>query len=198
IPRLIKNCYFIFVLPFSSLARVRGGRLVRSMSESIGEYFNYFAYGSNLLKERIHVQITGAQFVCTGRLSNYELFFAGFGERWKGAAASVRGKQGDEVWGCVWRVPNSFAAELDKQENWYDRKKVTIETKAGEIVCRTYQMRDADGNENAPSPHYKLVIVRGAIEHDLPQAYMERLESVKDNGYRGPVQVPISFLKSLM
>lgn len=168
------------------------------MSEISGEYFYYFAYGSNLLKERIHVQISGAHFVSTGRLPHYELFFAGFGERWKGAAASVRERKGDEVWGCVWRVPNSFACELDKQENWYDRRTVAIETTTGEIACRTYQMRDADGNENKPSPHYKLVIVNGAVEHGLPHAYVQRLKAVGDNGYRGPVQVPISFLTSLM
>ncbi|GMR39645.1 hypothetical protein PMAYCL1PPCAC_09840, partial [Pristionchus mayeri] len=191
-----KYCAYL-TISFRKLARLLGGRS-KVMGEIVNDYFNYFAYGSNLLKERIHVQISGAEFVCTGRLPHYELIFAGFGHRWMGAAASVREKKGDEVWGCVWRVPNSFATELDKQENWYDRRSVFVETGSGEIVCRTYQMRDADGNENKPSPHYKLVIVNGAIEHELPPAYVDRLKSVKDNGYRGPVQVPISFLKSLM
>lgn len=76
-------------------------------------------------------------------------------------------------------MPNSFADELDKQENWYDRRTgmnctsdnsdnrlrrniiekiaVMVETGSGEVACRTYQMRDADGNESKPSPHYKLV-----------------------------------------
>ncbi|GMT16455.1 hypothetical protein PFISCL1PPCAC_7752 [Pristionchus fissidentatus] len=168
------------------------------MTELNGDHFNYFAYGSNLLKERIHVQIAGAEFISAGRLPHYELIFAGFGERWQGAAASVREKKGDEVWGCVWRVPNSFAAELDLQEGWYDRRTVSVETAAGPVACRTYVMREADGNENKPSPHYKLVIVNGAIEHALPPAYVDRLKKVEDNGYRGAVQVPISFLKSLL
>lgn len=42
------------------------------------------------------------------------------------------------------------------------------------------------------------MIVNGAIEHGLPAAYVDRLKIVVDNGYRGPVQVPISFLKALL
>ena len=54
-------------------------------------------------------------------MPNYELAFFDYGSRWKGAPASIEEKEGSEVWGCVWRVPNSFAEELDDQEKGYHR-----------------------------------------------------------------------------
>lgn len=38
-----------------------------------------------------------------------------------GATASIEPKVGSYVWGCVWRVPHSFAEELDLQESGYHR-----------------------------------------------------------------------------
>uniref|UniRef100_A0A1I7WW83 gamma-glutamylcyclotransferase n=1 Tax=Heterorhabditis bacteriophora TaxID=37862 RepID=A0A1I7WW83_HETBA len=88
-------------------------------------FFYYFAYGSNLLKDRIRVQIKGAEYECNGVLNDFKLSFVHNSERWRGALATIKESGGSEmlfqVWGCVWRVPHEFALELDKQEIGYHR-----------------------------------------------------------------------------
>ena len=155
-----------------------------------------------------------------GHLPNYELAFFDYGNRWKGAPASIEEKEGSEVWGCVWRVPNSFAEELDDQERGYHRLNggcvlgfykmksqlsVTIEIPSQleedgsvrKVICRTYQMSNPNKVRQNPSPHYKHVIVSGAIEHELPESYIEKLKQIPDNGYKGRVELDLSVLHEL-
>jgi hypothetical protein len=40
-----------------------------------------------------------------------------------------------------------------------------------------------------PSKVYKTVIVDGAVEHDFPQFYVDRLKAIVDNGYGGEVEI---------
>lgn len=80
----------------------------------------------------------------------------------------------------MWRVPNSFADELDLQEFGYHRLNgtfcilktnsklilVTVEIPSEKdadgnirkVVCRTYQMSNPDRVRQNPSPHYKVNI----------------------------------------
>ncbi|KAI1718380.1 AIG2-like family domain-containing protein [Ditylenchus destructor] len=165
----------------------------------LDNYFYYFAYGSNLLKERIHVQIKGAVFETIGKLNHYELVFFDTSLRWCGAIGSIEEKPGNEMWGCVWKVPNEFAAELDLQEIFYHRLDVTVWAPAQEreIVCRTYQYSSPERVRDLPSPHYKQVIVSGAIEHALPADYVEKLSAMPHNDYCGRVQLDLAVLKEL-
>ncbi|KAI6196734.1 hypothetical protein M3Y94_01144000 [Aphelenchoides besseyi] len=153
------------------------------------DFFFYFAFGSNLLTERIRVQIKGAQLEECGVLKNYTLKFFDYGSRWKGAVASIEEQEDQEVHGCVWRVPNSFAAELDLQESGYHRLIVPVKLYSSNetITCRTYQYSNPTRELKAPSPHYKHVIVEGAKEHELPDWYVQKLEAIEDNGYVGKV-----------
>ncbi|TMS35291.1 hypothetical protein L596_002724 [Steinernema carpocapsae] len=163
------------------------------------DVFHYFAFGSNLLDERIKVQIKGAEFESTGFLDGYRLEFYDEGRRWRGAVASITEDPNSHVWGCVWRVPNSFAAELDKQESGYHRLNVTVKMSSDNstVVCRTYQYSNPERQPRPPSPHYKHVIVSGAVEHELPEHYVEMLRKIKDNGYLGPVELDLVALKHL-
>merc|ERR1712032_376171 len=45
--------------------------------------------------------------------------------------------------------------------------------------------------DRRPSAVYLDVIVRGAKENGLPKEYIEKLESIEHNGYRGEVAVTI-------
>ncbi|KAL3076466.1 hypothetical protein niasHT_039955 [Heterodera trifolii] len=178
-------------------------------------FFFYFGYGSNLLEERIHVQVKGATFVAIGALKGYRLAFVDFEEpnRWHSAAATIEQKQGSLVWGCIWKVPNSFADELDKQETKYKRIDVTVYPRPSTnerfnlnmqllsnfvIKCRTYQYERPGMKYGLPSPQYKHVIVTGAEEHGLPTNYIQWLrQNFEDNGYDGPVEVKLKALETM-
>uniref|UniRef100_A0A8C7DQN8 Gamma-glutamylcyclotransferase a n=1 Tax=Oncorhynchus kisutch TaxID=8019 RepID=A0A8C7DQN8_ONCKI len=128
------------------------------------DHFMYFAFGSNLLKERLQLANPSAIFHCTGRLKqNYTLNFGLWGEhidnRWHGGVATIEQKEGGEVWGVVWRMSNDHLASLDQQEGvdmgMYFPLEVTVETDNGALLCRTYQMNRF--HACPPSPQYKQV-----------------------------------------
>ncbi|EGT46118.1 hypothetical protein CAEBREN_30564 [Caenorhabditis brenneri] len=160
-------------------------------------FFYYFAFGSNLLGDRIRYKQKGAQYDCNGRLDNFRLEFANHSSRWQGALATVIEENGKEVWGCVWKMPNEYSDSLDEQEKGYHRLMVPVHTPHGVIICRTYQYSDLGADAELPSPHYKLVIVEGAKEHKLPEDYIRKLESIPDNGFKGSVDVDIPLLAKL-
>ena len=64
------------------------------------------------------------------------------------------------------------------------------------LQCVSYQLlpeRFLTDTQPLPSAVYKKVIVTGAIENNLPKEYLDFLSNVKDNGYNGEVEVPLSF-----
>uniref|UniRef100_A0A8D3A8L8 Gamma-glutamylcyclotransferase n=1 Tax=Scophthalmus maximus TaxID=52904 RepID=A0A8D3A8L8_SCOMX len=80
--------------------------------------FMYFAFGSNLLKERLQLANPSAIFCTTGRLRDYELSF-GLWEKhvdnaWHGGVATIEFCPGAEVWGVIWALSNENLTSLDK------------------------------------------------------------------------------------
>ncbi|XP_035175327.1 gamma-glutamylcyclotransferase [Oxyura jamaicensis] len=155
----------------------------------------YFAYGSNLLRERLLLG-TAAAPCGTARLQDFKLDFGHHQGRtspvWHGGTATIVQSPGDEVWGVVWKMNTSNLSSLDKQEGVEDGIYVPIEvnvhTQAGKVLsCRSYQMKDYV--RGPPSPHYKKVICMGAKQNGLPAEYQKKLEAIETNNYAGPVPI---------
>ncbi|XP_074999437.1 gamma-glutamylcyclotransferase isoform X3 [Calonectris borealis] len=124
--------------------------------------FLYYAYGSNLLRERLLLSNPSAALCAVARLQDFKLEFGHHQGRtssvWHGGTATVVQSPGDEVWGIVWKMNASNLSSLDKQEGVEDGIYVPIEvnvhTQAGEaLTCRSYQMKDYVCGP--PSPQYK-------------------------------------------
>ncbi|XP_025901286.1 gamma-glutamylcyclotransferase [Nothoprocta perdicaria] len=156
----------------------------------------YFAYGSNLLRERLVLSCPSAALRAVARLQDYKLAFGHHQGRisplWHGGAATVVQSPGDEVWGIVWKMNASNLSSLDKQEGVeegiYVPIEVNVHTQAGEVLtCRSYQMRDCVCG--LPSPQYKKVICMGARQNGLPAEYQKKLEAIETNNYAGPVPI---------
>ncbi|XP_006635599.2 gamma-glutamylcyclotransferase-like [Lepisosteus oculatus] len=154
-------------------------------------YFLYFAYGSNLLKERLHLKNPSAVFLCKGRLKNYALKFGlkkeAENNRWHGGLATIQESRGDEVWGAVWKIGTIHLHSLDEQElvslQVYSPVEVKVEAEGGELLCRSYQMNDFE--ICLTSPQYKQVVCSGARQSGLPDDYINMLDSVETNTYDG-------------
>ncbi|XP_046585205.1 LOW QUALITY PROTEIN: gamma-glutamylcyclotransferase-like [Haliotis rubra] len=178
--------------------------------------FLYFAYGSNLLAKRLLLKNPTAQFLHTARLDDYRLTFdsprATHTMPWAGAPATIRRCPGSCVWGVIWQLdmadsdnldsmnhngcdlPSELdmadSDNLDMQEVFYQRRTVTVTTPDGTTyTCRTYELDGEFDISHTPSPQYKDVIVRGAKQSGLPQAYISQLEAIEDNGFQGEIQV---------
>ncbi|XP_060798619.1 gamma-glutamylcyclotransferase a [Neoarius graeffei] len=155
-------------------------------------YFLYFAFGSNLLKERLQLNNPSATFHCIARLQGYVLQFTLSRERmqnsWYGGVATIEKCPDEDVWGVVWKMAMEDLSSLDKQEavdqGVYSPMEVTVETETGPLLCRTYKMNNTI--PCVPSPQYKEVICLGAQQNGLPEDYIKKLQAVKTNNYTGP------------
>ena len=162
-------------------------------SESAAPDFLYFAFGSNLDEQRLHLHCPSARFVLPARLAGHRLAFTIESQRsWHGGVADVLPSPGDEVWGVLWVIAGAHSRALDEQEGVfreppaYRRYRVTATTAGGDRVdCRSYRVVAPNLNGLAPSPAYQQTLLRGARAAGLPAAYLAMLEAIEDNGYAG-------------
>ncbi|KAJ8686345.1 hypothetical protein QAD02_022139 [Eretmocerus hayati] len=161
--------------------------------------FLYFAYGSNMLTKRIHINNPTAVQKYIGSVKNHRLDFNMYSSRWKGAASTIVPDPNHEVWGVVWEINISDLPNLDKQEgveaHIYFPKNVDVNVTVGEeIVCRVYQQCQLPDkyvepsllpHERQPSLVYLSTMIEGAKEFKIPENYVKYLESFKNNGYNG-------------
>uniref|UniRef100_A0A8C6S305 Gamma-glutamylcyclotransferase a n=1 Tax=Neogobius melanostomus TaxID=47308 RepID=A0A8C6S305_9GOBI len=163
-----------------------------NMSSDSEGRFLYFAFGSNLLKQRLQFENPSASLYITGRLKDYELKFGFWANnvksRWHGAVATIEYCPGAEVWGVIWTMSNQHLSTLDEQEGvsrgMYSPLEVSVETEHGPVLCRTYKMNNF--RPGLPSPQYKKVVCLGAEENGLPAEYLKKLNDIETNGYNGP------------
>uniref|UniRef100_A0A671LDE9 Gamma-glutamylcyclotransferase-like n=1 Tax=Sinocyclocheilus anshuiensis TaxID=1608454 RepID=A0A671LDE9_9TELE len=110
--------------------------------------FLYFAYGSNLLKERLQLKNPSATIYCVAKLKDYKLVFGNHkglaSQRWHGGVATIEHCPGDDVWGVVWRMNMSDLESLDRQENvkmgTYSPVEMNVSTSNQDLSCRMYIM----------------------------------------------------------
>ncbi|PSN46360.1 Gamma-glutamylcyclotransferase [Blattella germanica] len=170
--------------------------------------FLYFAYGSNLLSQRILINNPTAIRKSIAKLENYRLDFGfPFSPRWGGCPATIVPYEGEHVWGAVWEISECNKADLDRQEGVeagiYISLQVEVETEKREkLTCRSYQLcstltglehGECLPKERLPSEIYLAVILKGAEESQLPKSYIEKLQNIPHNGSKGGDDVPIKF-----
>ncbi|CAG9581606.1 unnamed protein product [Danaus chrysippus] len=163
------------------------------------ETFLYFSYGSNMFSFRIHMNNPTAEFVSIARLDNYRLDFIKYSKFWGGPTATIVPTANAQVWGVIWRLSVDKLSILDEQEGverkiYYPTHVQVLTPYMGSFTCRVYVHKvnplprgdnDVIPVERWPSWTYKEVIIIGAMEHELPEYYIQSLEKIKDNGERG-------------
>ncbi|XP_076292780.1 gamma-glutamylcyclotransferase isoform X1 [Lasioglossum baleicum] len=165
--------------------------------------FLYFAYGSNMLTKRIHINNPTAEWKDIGLLKNFRLDFLTHSKRWGGCSATIVPTENYSVWGVVWELHECNMTTLDCQEGVADKLyfplMVDVETPSGQIInCRVYQQcKDPDEhvklrllpNHRRPSPLYIETILKGAKENKLPTEYIKFLETIPHNKYSGEYNI---------
>jgi cation transport regulator ChaC len=142
--------------------------------------FLYFAYGSNMLSKRLRARtpsalVSGVGYVVGRRLTFDKVSTDGSGKCDMEPAASS-----DRVYGVLFAIPSSEKSALDAAEGLnkgYREEQVDVVTASGTRKAIAYV---ATAKDPALRPYhwYKALVVAGAVEHDLPEPYIEWLRTV--------------------
>ncbi|MCX8037778.1 MAG: gamma-glutamylcyclotransferase [Candidatus Sumerlaeia bacterium] len=159
-------------------------------------YVWYFAYGSNLVRDRMGRRTGNILEAKRARLEGYRITFNKRGNDGTGKA-NIAPNPGDTVWGVVYRCPPGALDILDGYEGvaggHYARQKVRLRLDGGdELDAVTYVAGNAFiANSLIPSPKYLQTILRGAREYDLPEDYIRRVEALGTQRSTGDQDRPV-------
>src|SRR3989344_5491085 len=132
--------------------------------------FIYFAYGSNMLTERLRARCPSAEIIGTANAHGYKICFEKKSKDGSGKATLIRPKNdSDIVHGVLFRINKSELPELDDAEGKDYRREdeFSVISSDGKVYTTTYI---AKKNEAGLFPYnwYFALIVAGALQHKLP------------------------------
>lgn len=161
-----------------------------------GEFY-YFAYGSNMNGKQISSHCINPVEIGLARLPNYRIGFYGYSKRWDGAMETVIPDPGQDVWGVIYRLTFSDGEKLDAWQGvrmdgsgaYFHYPAMVIDTKERAHTVLFYK-KDVLGEPQFPSTEYLQFIVEGALKHELPPIYIDRLRQIKSKKAR--FVVPLS------
>ena len=144
--------------------------------------FKYFAYGSNMLTERLRgpSRCPSAEVIGVAVAFGYALEFSKRSRDGSGKATIVRSQKSEEhVFGVVFEIAISERAALDKAEGVdYNRiDDLLVSLQQGREILRavTYIATDVD-RALQPYDWYRALVIAGALQHNLPAEWMAMLE----------------------
>jgi len=148
--------------------------------------FTYFAYGSNMLNERLQdpERCPSAKRIGTAVARGYSLGFCKKSKDGSGKAALLNGDTPEaEVDGVLFEIDEDERPKLGKAEgegDGYDRDDDFKVIRNGqETTATTYLMSPGHRDDSLkPYDWYHALVVAGALQHVLPESYIEKLRKV--------------------
>ena len=142
----------------------------------------YFAYGSNMSTPRLQARVPSAQPVCVARLHSHQLRFHKHGRDGSAKCDIAPGVHPDDiVYGVVFEILTADKPALDHAEGLgkgYEQKTVMVVNDETETLnAFAYYAAHIDATLK-PYHWYKEHVLRGALEHQLPNEYLKTLESI--------------------
>jgi len=130
----------------------------------------YFAYDSNLNKNRMAEQCPGCKPKFTSTLPNYKLIFTGWSKEWKGGIASIKPFRGEKVVGAVYEISEANLKQLDRIQGYpiiFNRFNVTLWTDTGDPVEAFTYIKREQSEETKPSPELLGNIRKGYKDWEI-------------------------------
>ena len=142
----------------------------------------YFAYGSNLSKQRMQMRIGETSIARMGTLAGYQLAFRKFTDS-NNTYATIIPNPGTAVHGVAYLCDEIAIQKLDRfegvAEGCYRREKIDILTETGESICCFVYVGEATlEGDSKPTIEYLTWILTGAQEHGLPSDYIQWIKSI--------------------
>lgn len=147
----------------------------------------YFAYGSNMLTRRLTVVSRAPSAVARGvaTIAGFAVRFHKVGADGSGKCTLVTSEEESAVaYGVLYELADADADRLDSVEGvhtgGYSRHSVRLRLLDGPATdAETYVAGDRYiDTARVPFDWYRDLVVAGAVEHGLPQAYIEELAHV--------------------
>lgn len=150
------------------------------MVEQMGTHFLYFAYGSNMLTERLRARCLSARQVDVGYMQNHALNFSKISNDKSGKATPIP-KDGSKLYGVLFNIDTGELEKLDRAEgagNGYKRvsESVQIGSQEARAEAVTYVATKMDANLK-PYDWYRNLVLAGAIQHGLPEQHQDFIRS---------------------
>lgn len=145
----------------------------------------YFAYGSNMLRERLQKRVPSAQVLTTARLPGRSLAFHKRSTDGSGKCDMVlTNRPEDEVHGVVFEIDAAEQPALDRCEGLgYEYQGAQVEVvQADGTTTTAYTYLAAPSHVGPPlCPYtwYKDLVLAGARQNLLPAEYIARIEAVQ-------------------
>ena len=145
----------------------------------------YFAYGSNMLRQRLRARCPSARRLAVARLHGHRLAFDK--RSWRDNTGKCRieetGDAGDLVWGVLYDLDASDLTQLDRAEgagNGHEIVTVDAQVDGTQVVpAFTYQAEPGFIDASlVPYDWYVELVVAGAKENGLPPAYVRGILSL--------------------
>lgn len=148
--------------------------------------FTYFAYGSNMLDERLthRTRCPSARLLGTGSAAGWRLAFAKRGADGSGKATMLRSSRAaDRVHGVLFQIDLAERAALDGVEGPDYERLDDLDVALDDGVrarASVYVARDGAIDPTLVAfDWYRALVIAGARRHRLPAAVIAEIESVR-------------------
>ena len=142
---------------------------------------HYFGYGSNMLLARLQRRVPSAEPVLNAALPEHGLRFHKRSRDGSGKC-NIVAEAGETVHGVVFEVSSADLDALDEAEQQgrrYRRRSVTVHGPETAVDAFAY-VADPFYVDDALHPYewYHALVLAGARQHNLPEAYVAQIEAV--------------------
>lgn len=139
----------------------------------------YYAYGSNMEKARLEQRLGQVIDLGIGIAEGFQILFN------KESSLDGTGKTNiipiadDLVLGVVFDLTEEQFTILDRNEGGYHRDTVEVNLNGTYVIAQTYFANPNRINNNLiPTRDYLAHLINGAIEHNFPQFYLDKLNGI--------------------
>ena len=137
-----------------------------------------FAYGSNMCTQRMRGRISSAEPLGSAKLPNRRLVCNKKSDDCSGKANLVD-SDGNTVWGVLYEIDSTQLKKLDDCEKGYKNICLDVLTEHDLVVSAHVYISCKLTADPRPYNWYKELMVKGAIEHQLPPYYIELLKQIE-------------------
>lgn len=140
----------------------------------------YFAYGSNMLRERLAARVGDTGCIGPARLAGYRVDFTKLSRDGSGKCTLVAQPGEHGVWGVVFEMTGEQKTLLDGFEGKGYKVETVYPVASGETIWAfTYiAMQQSLDASLRPYSWYRDLVLAGALQAQLPAGYIDRIEAI--------------------